>query len=137
MPPDWVDALPASYVEARLVARTSEIYSRLRKRYKVPFVDPVPEIAAGWLTSLVQVDLYQRRGWDPSDEHAQAVLQEAATAREQMQEAADAQNGLYDLPLNDAEDATAITKGAPFGYSEADPYTWMDRQREAADVFRW
>lgn len=119
------------FVESRLVIRTSEINARLRKRYAVPFADPTPEVVKGWLAALVLPDLYEARGWDDSDAHAQSLKDAAALAREQMKEAADSDVGLYDLPLAQDDTTSAISKGGPQGYSEQSPYSWTDAQSDA------
>jgi hypothetical protein len=131
MPEEDVDDLVARYpafVAAQLEVLTGEIYSRLRKRYKTPFVEPVPIVAKGWLADMITPVLYARRGIDPSDDQMQQLRDAAARAREQIKEAADSENGLYDLPLLDSADGTAITKADPLGYSEG-AYDYLDRER--------
>jgi hypothetical protein len=130
MPEEDVDDLVARYpafVAAQLEVLTGEIYSRLRKRYKTPF-DPVPIVAKGWLADMIAPVLYARRGVDPSDDQMQQLRDAAARAREQIKEAADSENGLYDLPLLDTADPTAIAKAGPLGYSEG-PYDYLDQER--------
>lgn len=121
-----------AFVEAQLVVETSRINARLRKRYLVPFADPCPEIVRGWLTIRVTPKLFEKRGWDPSDERAASILKDAETALEEMKEAADGETGLYDLPLRDAVDTSAIAKGGPLGYSEVSPWTWTEIQARRA-----
>jgi hypothetical protein len=118
------------FVEHRLVVGTSEINARLRKRYAVPFEAPVPEMVLAWLTAIVTPKLYERRGWDPSDAQAVEILAEAERSREQMKEAADSEIGLYDLPLLNDVTTDGISKGGPFGYAEASPYSAFDVQVE-------
>lgn len=127
MPAADFDSLEPAFIASRLSIRSSEIDARLRKRYAAPFGTPFPEVVQGWLVDIVTPDLYFRRGWDPASEQGTAILELAAAARESMKEAADSQNGLYDLPLLGTAD-TAISKGGPLGYSEASPYTWTDAQ---------
>lgn len=134
MPDTDVDALDVMYpgwIASRLAVGTSEINSRLRKRYTVPFATPVPEVILGWLADLVTPVLYERRGWNPGDEQAKSITDAADRAREQMKEAAEAEGGLYDLPLRDDGDASAVSRGGPLAYAEASPYAWMDVQAEA------
>lgn len=127
-------AVPApwtAFVESRLKINTSRINARLTKRYAVPFAAPYEEIVLGWLTSMTTVDLYEKRGWDPSDAQAQRLIDAVAQAEAEMKEAADAEEGLYELPLRaDLPTETGVAKGGPLGYSEASPYTWLDLQRD-------
>jgi Protein of unknown function (DUF1320) len=131
MPPEDVAALPPAFVETCLQDGSSEINSVLSKRYPVPFAAPVPRVVLRWLTAIVTPELYDRRGWNASDQQETAIRTKAERARAEMQQAADSEKGLWDLPKADAADASAITKGGPFGYSEPDAYTWADVQREA------
>ena len=51
------------------------------------------------------------------------------TAKDEIKEAADSVDGLFDLPLIMAGAATsAITSGGPMGSSSASPYRWTDDQ---------
>lgn len=121
-----------TFVQSRLIIETSKINSRLRKRYLVPFVDPVPEIVNGWLVASVTPLLYKRRGIDPSDAQFASVLDDAKQALEEMTEAANSVDGLFDLPLNNFSTATGVQKGMPLVYSETSPYRWYDAQRQPA-----
>lgn len=120
------------YIAARIAVWTSRIYAQLSKRYAVPFSLPAPEIVLGWITSLATVDAYKKRGWNPSDEQSAEVLQDAKDALTEIQLAADAVTGLFDLPLLESSTKSGISKGAPLVYSEASPYTWTDVEVELA-----
>lgn len=85
----------------------------------------------GWLTALVTVDAYQKRGWNPDDEQAEQISDARKDALADLKEAAEAQNGLFDLPLKQDNPASAISQGGPYAYSEASPYAWVDAQQEA------
>jgi hypothetical protein len=121
--------LPGPYLQSRLEIATSEIYSRLRKRYATPFVAPYPEVAIGWLIALITPELYMRRGWDPSSEQGQAILDAATRARAELVEAANEKDGLFDLPLRADTSDDGIDRGGPLGYSESNPYTSRDASR--------
>lgn len=135
MPPEYVDALElvqAGWVLAQLEQYSRWIDSRLRKRYAAPFdVATCPEIVKSWLTRIVTVRCFLRRGIDPTDPQFETVRQDALDATVEIKEAADCVEGLFDLPLKDSEKTTGITQGAPLGYAEAGPYEWVDAQREA------
>lgn len=130
---DEVDAQEAGWTLAQLTLWSSWLDSRLRKRYAAPFGSPVPEAVLVWLTDIVTERLYLKRGIDAADAQVARITELADKAREEVREAADAKDGLFDLPLKEDTTATGITKGAPLGYAEASPYTWSPLQREDAD----
>jgi hypothetical protein len=121
-----------SFVDATLVEVTDDIHSRLRKRYAVPFASSVPTVILRWFRDLVIPRLYEARGWDASDGQAQSILDREERANDQIKEAADSKDGLYDLPLNAGTATSGISQGGPLAYAEASPYTWPDLQRDAA-----
>lgn len=134
MPADDVDEVEMrapGFLLARLEVWTSRINARLRKRYAVPFAAPIPEIALGWLAAFVTVEAYQKRGWNPSDEQSAQIKADRDECAVELKEAADAANGLFDLPLRQNTTETGIAKGGPLAYSEASPYEWADVQAEA------
>lgn len=118
------------WIASRIAVATSWIESKLRKRYAVPFDAPVPEVFYGWVVAIVTPEAYRRRGWDPGEAQSAQIEQDRKDAREQVQEAADSETGLYDLPLRADLTTTGITLGGPFSYSEQSPYSWMDLQVE-------
>lgn len=122
-----------AFVDSQLIIWTSKINARLRKRYAVPFASPISEVVLGWLVAVVTPLVYEKRGWDPSDAQAARIIEAASAAETEMQEAADSETGLYDLPLRQDNPTSAIepTANGPFVYSEASPYEWMGVQREA------
>lgn len=131
MPPEFLDAieeLQAGWLDAQLEQMSRWIDSRLMKRYAVPFQEPYPEVVRGWLARLVTFEAWQRRGWDPQDPQALQIQRAAEQVREDVKEAADAVQGLYDLPL--LEGASLISKQRPFSYTEASPYVWTTLQWE-------
>ena len=91
---------------------------------------PVPETVLGWLVTLVTLDLYDRRGHNPSDPAMTRLAERVAQVMAEIREAADSKDGLFDLPTT--EDAgSAVTTGGPLGFSDASPYAWQDRQARA------
>lgn len=89
---------------------------------------PVPEIALGWLVSLVNVDFWKRRGANPQDPTFQDALDARTEALAEVKEAADSKDGLFDLPTNDAVGDSAIVHGGPLSYTEASPFVAADMQ---------
>jgi len=145
MPEAYADELwvkRPEFMVATVAGVFADIESRLRKRYRTPFADPKPAIVLRWMARIATPDMYRARGVDSSDEQIEELNADRAKAYEEIKEAADAKDGLYDLPLRDDADESAISKGAPFGYSEASPYAGMDRQAAAIgcgldDAWRW
>ncbi len=128
---EMLESQHSGFLDARLEVGTSLINARLSKRYAAPLTDPVPEIVLGWLVALVTPKAYQKRGWNPSDAQSEQILKDAVEALEQMKEAADSAEGLYELPLRADASETGVSKGGPLGYAEASPYRWTDLEVEA------
>lgn len=131
MPAEYIDALEQvapGWVQSQLEYWSAWINSRLRKRYDAPFAEPYPEAVTGWLARIVTVRCWLRRGVDPQDEQFREVKDDATAAQAEIQEAADAVEGLFDLPLRANTTASGISKGFPRGYSEQSPYVWTDEQ---------
>ena len=137
MPPADVDYLETKFpgfLQTEIDELTSYMESRLHKRYATPFsrVSP-PYTAVRWLVSLVTERAYDKRGRNPtSEQDARAIDGPADRARDELKEAADSVDGLFDLPLReDLPGSSGLTQGGTLAYSEASPYDSLDRQREA------
>ena len=135
MPTADVDELDTQYPDfwaAQIALAQAWVDGKLKKRYAVPFASPAPEIYLGWLTALVTFAGYQRRGWNPAGAENQLVIDAAKAAKDEVKEAADSRDGLFELPLRESEPATSgVVAGGPLGYSEQSPWDWTDRQTEA------
>lgn len=128
---DELEALRPGFLDRQLAGASAHVDARLRKRYEVPFAAPVPETVRRWVAILVTRAAFKKRGIDPNDAIWQDVTEEAKAALEEIVEAANAVDGLFDLPLRADTTATGIAKGGPLAYSEASPYVHIDRQRRA------
>jgi len=135
MPQDDVVRLEAAepgFLQACLDDWSEEIDARLRKRYAVPFTTP-PRTVLRWLVKLVTRDAFSKRGHNPtSSQDAEAIEAAAARAEAELKEAADSQQGLFDLPLLPATGSSAVSAGGPLAYSEQSPYRWTDLQLQNA-----
>ena len=137
MSPGDVDALERKrpgFVGIALGARSATINARLTKRYAVPFQahPDTPEIVLVWLTDLVSLDAYKALGFSPSSEQDELIVAAAQAAESQLAEAANAETGLFELPLRETSPGgSGVEKGGPYAYSEPGPYHWLDAQREA------
>lgn len=109
--------------------------SRLKKRYAAPFaaMPDTPPVVIGWLTRILDAELYYKRGISAKDEQWPEILQRAKDAKAEVKEAADSEKGLFELPLNaTAPGETSVSRGGPLGYTEQSPYSWSVVQRDAA-----
>ena len=136
--------IPASYVDeiedaeigwtlGQLTVWTSWLNSQLRKRYAAPFSSPYPETVIVWLEAVMTERVLLKRGVDPTDKQASRISELADKARDEIQQAANAESGLFDLPLRSDTTADGISKGAPLLFSQAGPYAWTTNQREDAE----
>lgn len=135
MPQADVDTLEVSepgFLQQTLDDWSEEIDSRLAKRYAVPFKTPAPRVVKRWLVSIVSPIAYDKRGWNPQQDQA-AIREDAKTAKEEIKEAAEAEKGLFELPLIAGSEQSGVVRGGPFGYSEISPYVWADIQRANAE----
>ncbi len=134
MPGDDVDLLEereAGFLDATIGGVRAEVYAQLRKRYDVTFPSGVPDIVWRWIARIVTPEAYDKRGGNPSDATLTTIRDAATLARTQIKEAADAEAGLYDLPLLADKSGSAITRGGPRGYAEQSPYSAKRRQVDA------
>lgn len=137
---DDVQTIQAGWIDRKLRAISYSIDARLRKRYNVPFSTPYPDIILDWVARIMDPLLLKKRGVDATDDQFISIDEDAKSAREEIKEAADGEEGLFDLPVADTADASAISKGAVYGYSEASPYVGMDVQEYYArdeDIDGW
>lgn len=133
MPSSTIESIESSspgWIDTQLEYWSAQIDSRLRKRYEVPFASPYPIAVKGWLARIVTVRCFLKGGVDPSDLQFAEVKADADMALAEIKEAADSNTGLFDLPLRENTTDTGVSRGGPFGYSEASPYVWMDGQAE-------
>lgn len=133
MPSEDVDALEVDspdFLTTALGDNSDHLDARLRKRYVAPFEEPYPRAVIRWLTHLTTRDAYLKRGVSPTSEQDSVIISMAERAETEIQEAANAETGLFDLPLRADTTATGISLGGPLGYSEASPFVWQDIQAE-------
>lgn len=129
---DELETIAPGWVDAQLEAASRHIDARLAKRYAAPFASPYPVAITDWLARVVTVRAMMRRGVDANDEQFLALKEDAAAAWAEIKEAADSNEGLYELPLREDTTASGVSKGGPYGYSEQSPYVWTDKQAATA-----
>lgn len=131
LPGAWLDAVQlnaAGWVDTLLEDVSAQIDARLAKRYAVPFVDPPPRCVLRWLAAIADPMVLRKRGVDQTDEQYIDIRNLADQAWKEVEEAANGNTGLFDLPARADTTASGISKGGPFGYSEASPYVAFDDQ---------
>ncbi len=131
---EFVDELEISqpgFTLGQLTYWTDWLNARLRKRYQVPFALPYPTAVTGWLARLVTVRVYLKRGLDPSDKQFAEYQRDEQAARDEIKEAAESVEGLFDLPLRADNTGSALSKPKTRVYSEQSPYAFTDLQGEA------
>ncbi len=133
MPEEFVEDLECTaegWIEVQLETWSRWIDTRLRKRYTVPFDETpnAPESVKEWLARIVTLRCYLKRGVDPNDLQMVEIKSDSDLAKEEILEAANSNEGWFDLPTLESADPSAISKGGPFGYSEQSPYVWTDEQ---------
>lgn len=131
MPSEFVGSIELvspGWVDGQLAYWSSQIDARLAKRYAVPFANPCPVAVTGWLSRIVTVRCWLKRGVDPNDLQFTEIKADADAAWAEIKEAADSQLGLFDLPLRADTTASGISRGGPRSYAEQSPYVGFDRQ---------
>lgn len=132
IPSEWIDAIEVTapgWTDAQLDYLSGWIDTRLRKRYAVPFAAPVPQVIEGWVTRLLTLRALLRRGVDPTDAQFAQIQKDYDSAESELREAADAKEGLFDLPLRADNANSAVTQASPKSYTEQSPWTAADIQR--------
>lgn len=124
------NVLAPGWIDAQLELVSADIDARLRKRYAAPFSAPVPLKVRAWVARIVTREAFLKRGIDPTDRQFETIDAAATKADQEITEAADSEKGLFDLPLREDTTATGISRGGPYGYSEASPYVGFDQQAE-------
>ena len=138
IPAQYVDRVgkdAPGWVESQLEHWARWIDSKLRKRYASPFAahdatPPTPPVVQDWLARIVTARVMIKRGINPDDLQQITINEDAANARDEIAEAADGDEGLYDIPVRVDQDGTAVARGGPLAYSEQSPYVWRDDQAE-------
>jgi hypothetical protein len=131
MPEIGINELEVQYpgwIAANLTLLSGNMDVQLAKRYVTPFQAPYNTQLEFWLTRMMDPRAYLKRGVEPSDRQLQVLIDDAAKVELELQKAADAEKGMYDLPLRaDAPNASGI-KPSVLSHSDVTPFDWMRTQ---------
>jgi hypothetical protein len=129
---DEVESRTPGWLTAQLTTVSSRFDARFAKRYAAPFIAPYPTVVQEWLAHIVSWRCYLKRGVNSLDSEAAEYKAQHDEAIKEVLEAANSENGLFELPLRqDVPDGSGVVRGGPRAYTEASPYVWMDVQAEA------
>lgn len=92
---------------------------------------PVPETILRWLTDLVTEDVAIRHGINSNDPLWTKIDDRVKLTRQQIEQAANTKDGLWDLPVSE-DLGSAVDTGGPRGVAQASPYAWTYQQVRAA-----
>ena len=92
---------------------------------------PVPEVILSWLTRVVGIDVWMKRGANPQDPGIQMYQEEKLRCLKRLEDAANGKDGLLDIPQNEDSDSS-VTTGGVLSASQASPYVWTDIEERDA-----
>jgi hypothetical protein len=91
---------------------------------------PVPDVMIRWIVDMTTPRVFERRGVHATnDETVKQMWVREATAIKEVNDAANSETGLFDLPLNVDVGGSGITQGSPLVAGQTSPYRWQDEQR--------
>jgi hypothetical protein len=130
-----IDNVQPEWLTEQIKQISHYINTRMAKRYDVPFSDTAPPpIVEQWIVAIVSVNAWLKRGISATDETFQEYKAKAEQAYTEINEAANSEIGLFELPRTDADgkSVSAIRRGGTLSYSEASPYVGMSVQARRA-----
>jgi phage gp36-like protein len=125
-----IETKTPGWINKQIDMASARVDTQLRKRYDVPFSDPAPVMVKEWVARMVEVSCWLKRGVRTTDEQFQEYRARGDTALKELEEAANSEKGLYDLPLSTGGQSAMVTRSWPRAYSEQSPYVWTDDQAE-------
>lgn len=118
-------------VQTWLDIHWSHIKARLVKRYAVASDfnnGSTPGKIKEWLVILTDIDVWKCVGGQPKGRVDGWADEDRLRVEEELKEAANAETGLFELPLldTDALGASAINKGGPYASLFVSPFDYFD-----------
>lgn len=136
LPRAYIAEAGQAFVNRQISLLRGSIYNRLRRLYSIDsMVQSEPDIIKLWIAALVVLKIYRKRGIDPTDLQFQEFKEQAAFIEQQIDAAANAESGLYDLPLLNSNES-AKRKIKVLSSNQADPGAWKRVQQDRAFIER-
>jgi len=108
---------------------SAHIRSRLEKRYAIDWTEisnqPVPDKIIQWLVLLTDIPVCKSAGVTPEGRVDDWAREDETRTNDELKEAADAENGLFELPLRETG-ASAVHIGVPHVIDFLTPSTYWD-----------
>jgi hypothetical protein len=123
-----LEAKRPGHLMALAEALSAGVDSRLKKNFGVPFVKPYPLKVKMWVADLLTPRAFRSLGIRPTDEQQQDITDAAKLANDEIKEAADAKDNLFELPSFQGGAASLQENDATLCYSEQSPFTSKHRQ---------
>lgn len=121
-------------LEAMIAAVSRLVDSRLFKRYATPFKEPVPEAIKFAVAQIVSHQVRVVIGFDPSSEQDAQIVKARDDAFAWLTEAANASEGLVELPLREPDpgkaDEAGVSRRKARAFSYRSAIDWHRAQRE-------
>lgn len=131
-----LDAFEAAWpgrLVALFAAWSRYVDGKLRKVYIVPLEAPQPFEVKIAVVRYVTAEAFKIYGYRPGGSEKEVSDADVATSAAELVELCSA-TGRTELPLKDeAPETEGVAKGAPLGYTETSPYTWIGIQRAEVD----
>lgn len=131
-------ALAPTFIQTRLDYHSASIDAQLALRYDTPFMPDAtgayPLILQSWAIGLTCADAWLRLGRASSDQDVQQTLDDATAIRAAIAAAADAEKGLYALPLRADNLTSGIVRPGPISYTLHSPFVGQRQQRERGRI---
>lgn len=128
---EWIDEVELRYpgfITQQIQLTSGWMDGRLRKRYPNAFTVPYADQIVQWCAAIVADKVMRKRGIDETDRQAEQYAEDRKRAEDEIKEAADSENGLWDIPLRSDTLTTGIVDPVPRSSSQQSPYVWQDEQ---------
>ncbi|MDB4946228.1 MAG: uncharacterized protein JWP97_5762 [Labilithrix sp.] len=131
---DEFEAANPDRLDKMIAAISRLIDSHLFKRYATPFREPVPESVKFHGAQILSHQLRVVIGFDPGSAQDDQIIQARKDAFAWLASAANAREGLVELPLREPDpnkpDASGVSRRKARGFSYGSPMAWHLEQRD-------